>query len=132
MRPGGGKKSPVGTRLEVRGYLLLIELQPGGIEWEPQSPTGVHQTPPALGERHRERETHTALDQQPTTKPTKCLCLCVCELDVCAYLSESRENLICHVFKCRKLCINGTYQHVNVMQHSNDFLQCFSTHQCTV
>lgn len=51
------KKAPVGTRLEVRGYLLLIELQPGSIEQEAHSPTGVHQTPPVLGERHRERET---------------------------------------------------------------------------
>lgn len=56
--PGeGGKKAQLGTKLEVRGYLLLIELQPGGIEREPQSSAGVHQTPPVLGERHRERET---------------------------------------------------------------------------
>lgn len=56
---GGGarRKTPVGTRLEVIGYLFLIELQPGGIEREPQNPSGVHQTPPVLGERHRERET---------------------------------------------------------------------------
>ena len=46
------------TRLEVRGYLLLIELQPGGIKRDTQTPTGVHQTPPVLGERHRERERH--------------------------------------------------------------------------
>lgn len=53
----GEKKAQLGTKLEVRGYLLLIELQPGGIEREPQSSAGVHQTPPVLGERHRERET---------------------------------------------------------------------------
>lgn len=45
--------------LEVRRYLLLIELQPGSIEREPQNPTGVHQTPAfSLGGRHRgERDT---------------------------------------------------------------------------
>ncbi|KAI9516940.1 hypothetical protein NQZ68_011417, partial [Dissostichus eleginoides] len=42
---------------------------PGSIEREPQSPAGVHQTPPFLGEKHRGRNTHTALDLQPTTKP---------------------------------------------------------------
>lgn len=55
------KKAPVGTRLEVRGYLLLIELQPGSIEREPQSPAGVHQTPPFLGERHT--HTHTVRER---------------------------------------------------------------------
>lgn len=45
------------TRLEVKGYLFLKELQPGCIEREPQNPMGVHQTPPFLGERHRERKT---------------------------------------------------------------------------
>lgn len=50
-------KPAAGTRLEVKGYLFLIELQPGCIEREPQNPTGVHQTPPFLGERHRERKT---------------------------------------------------------------------------
>lgn len=45
--------------LELRCYLLLIELQPGSIEREPQHPTGVHQTPAfSLGGRHRgERDT---------------------------------------------------------------------------
>lgn len=50
-------KLAAGTRLEVKGYLFLIELQPGCIEWEPQNSAGVHQTPPFLGERHRERKT---------------------------------------------------------------------------
>lgn len=56
----------MGTRLEVRGYLLLIELQPGSKEREQQSPTGVHQTPPVLGEG----DTHTALDMQPHNQAT--------------------------------------------------------------
>lgn len=47
-----------GTRIEVRGYLFLNELQPGSIKRDTQTPTRVHQTPPFLGEKHHERERH--------------------------------------------------------------------------
>lgn len=53
----GGKEAPV-TRLEVRGYLFLNELQPGSIKRDTQTPSGVRQTPPFLGERHHKRERH--------------------------------------------------------------------------
>lgn len=60
----GGKEAPV-TRLEVRGYLFLNELQPGSIKRDTQTPAGVRQTPPFLGERHHKRERDTVLDLQP-------------------------------------------------------------------